>query len=181
MKAIHVISALSPSWRARKEPSTRPKSVTAVSCAPSFALTSARLFCSAKCAVIDARVAPAVMPQIVLHAAPRAATIVKPVPRPASGASMSRVNPTSLITSAKSRHSLTLRSKPPPTPYEKMSEPNMPTPSRRTHAIAAAAALRHRQRPSRAGIAAVVRNISKVGTRGLKSIVALESKIFGPH
>ena len=85
--------------------------MTAVSCAPSFAETSARLPSSAKCAVIEARVAPAVIPQIVLQHAPTAATSMKPVPRPASGASMSSVSPTSLITSAKSRHSLQFQSK----------------------------------------------------------------------
>jgi len=54
------------------------------------------------------------MPQMDLHAAPSAATTAKAALLGASGASMSSVRPTSLIRSAKSRHSFTLRSKAPP-------------------------------------------------------------------
>ena len=60
---------------------------------------------------------------------------------PVSGASMSSVRPTSLIRSAKRRHSFTFTSKPEPTTYEKSSEPNMLKPSRSTHTSAAAIGL----------------------------------------
>eukprot|EP00962_Isochrysis_galbana_P022985 scaffold6887_cov126-Isochrysis_galbana.AAC.4 len=59
------------------DPTSSPSTVTAVSCAPSFAETSAMLPRSAKCAVMEARVAPATMPQIVVHVAPSAATRTK--------------------------------------------------------------------------------------------------------
>ena len=172
-----VPSSESPTCRAAIDPTSSPSRVTAVSCAPSFADTSARLFPPlAKWAVILARVAPATVPrseacvaaapravisrgrgerarrrgargrglsralspQMDLQRAPRAAVAAKAEGEPVSGASMSRVRPTSLITSANSRHSFTFASNPAPTPHEKRSEPVRPNPSRRTHATAAA-------------------------------------------
>lgn len=50
----------------------------------------------AKCAVTEERQAPATVPQMLLHAAPAAASRAKELGEGISGASMSRVRPTSL-------------------------------------------------------------------------------------
>mmetsp|Transcript_4502 Transcript_4502/g.13489 ORF Transcript_4502/g.13489 Transcript_4502/m.13489 type:complete len:200 (-) Transcript_4502:131-730(-) len=125
--------------RARRTPRMMPTRVTAVSWADSLAATSALLPRSAMCAVIDALVDPAATPHIALHTVAKLATgRTKSAAR--WGDSMSRSSPTSLIKSAKSRHSLRKLSKLPPHQYPKNKLPSIPAPSRSTHVIAAARA-----------------------------------------
>mmetsp|Transcript_15339 Transcript_15339/g.43484 ORF Transcript_15339/g.43484 Transcript_15339/m.43484 type:complete len:238 (+) Transcript_15339:612-1325(+) len=124
-----------------------PSKLTAVSCEPSLAWTSAVFPFRAKCTVMTARVAPAATPQAALstlavHTAPVKQSSVAFAQR--SGDASSSVSARSTATSAKSRQRFTFRSKYGALFQAKMSPPNIPTPSRYTHWVVAASALAER-------------------------------------
>lgn len=67
MKIVHALAAESPINCAHTTPESSPRSVTAVSCVPSFVDKSAIFPWMAKCAVIADLVAPAETPHTDLH------------------------------------------------------------------------------------------------------------------